>query len=265
MSGVAVVTGAARGLGRLIAERLARRGYQVLITDVLADQVSATAAELGGSVWSMVQDVRDPASHRAVAEAAAERGPIRVWVNNAGVLRTHTAWGHADDEVRLQVDVNVLGVMYGSRAAIDAMKSTGGGHLINLASMSSHVPVPGLAVYAATKHAVYGFSTSLQGDLEAAQLPIKVSAVCPDAIETDLVRNVERDEHAAMLFSAGKLLDPAEVADKTVGLLDDYKLMLPIPPARAALAFAFHPWPELGLKALKWFSSRGEKNRQRRT
>jgi NADP-dependent 3-hydroxy acid dehydrogenase YdfG len=261
---VAVVTGSARGLGFLIAERLAKRGYSVLLTDVLADEVARSAKKLGGDCWSMAQDVRDPASHKKVAAAAAEKGPIRLWVNNAGVLRSGTAWGHPVDDVRLQVDVNVLGVMYGSTAAIEAMSKTGGGHIINIASISAICPVPGLAVYAATKHAVLGYTLSLQGDLDGASLPIKVTAICPDAIETDLVRNVQHDEHSALLFSNGSLLRAEDVADQVVGTIDDYKLQLFIPKSRAALAQMLAPFPALGLKILKTFSKRGESFRRKR-
>src|SRR5579884_3407104 len=186
----AVVTGGGRGLGRLTAERLARRGFAVLVTDIDAASAADTARLVGRGAWSMEQDVRDADSHRRVAAAASERGPLKLWVNNAGVLRANSAWGHADDEVRLQVEINVLGVMWGCRAAIEEMRKSGGGQIINLASMSSIVPAPGLAVYGATKHAVLGFSVALQGDLDYAKLPIKVSAICPDAIDTDMVRNV---------------------------------------------------------------------------
>jgi NAD(P)-dependent dehydrogenase (short-subunit alcohol dehydrogenase family) len=261
---IAVVTGAGRGLGQLTAERLAKRGFAVLVTDILADSAKDTAARIGGDSWGIAQDVRDPESHRKVAAAAAARGPVRVWVNNAGVLRSASAWQHGDDDVKLQVDVNVLGVMYGARAAVEVMKKTGGGHIINIASMSALLPVPGLAVYAATKHAVLGFSTSLQGDLDDAELPIKVSAVCPDAIETDLVRNVEGDRHAAMLFSSDKLLRAEDVADLVVGLLDDYKLLLVHPPQRGTLAHLFAPFPGLELKVLRQMARRGERNRRRR-
>ncbi len=261
---VAVVTGAGRGLGRLVAERLAKRGFSVLLTDILGDQVEQTAREIGGDCWAMTQDVRDPASHRAVAEAAAAKGPLRLWINNAGVLRTSTAWGHDDDDVKLQVDVNVLGVMYGSRAAVDAMSKTGGGHIINIASMSSLCPVPGLAVYAATKHAVLGFSTSLQGDLDIAERPIKVTAICPDAIATDLVHAVQADEHASLLFSNGDLLQPDDVADVVIGAIDNYKLMVVHPPARGALAHVLAPWPAFGLKLLRGFAKRGDAFRKKR-
>jgi NAD(P)-dependent dehydrogenase (short-subunit alcohol dehydrogenase family) len=106
-----------------VALRLAARGYEVLVTDVDEAGAQATADAIGERAWAMQQDVRDPESHRAVARAAAERGPVEVWVNNAGVLRTEKTWEHSDDDVRLMVEANLLGVFWGARAAVDAMRS----------------------------------------------------------------------------------------------------------------------------------------------
>ncbi len=236
MAGVAVVTGAGRGLGRAVARRLAGRGYTVLCTDIDADAAAETADIVGG--FSLAHDVRVPDAHREVARAASERGPLEVWVNNAGILRTVKAWEHSDDEVRLLVEVNVLGVMHGSRAAVDAMRSGAGQnrHIINIASLSALTPVPGLAVYAATKHAVLGFTGSLQGDLNVAGLPITVHAVCPDAADTDMVRERVGDEDSAMVFSAPRLLSADEVADRTAGLLDSRELVAVIPRWRGWVA-----------------------------
>ena len=232
----AVVTGAARGIGREVAIRLAQRGYDVLVTDVNEAGAQETADAIGERAWAIAQDVRDVASHRAVAEAAAERGPVEVWVNNAGVLRTEKVWEHSDDDVRMIVEANLLGVIAGSRAAVEAMRA-GGGHLINLGSMSAFGPVPGLAVYGATKHGVVAFSESLQGDLDAAGIPIRVHAVCPDAVDTGMVSERVGDEDAAIIFSAGtKLLDPGEVADRMVALLDSKALVVPIPRTQGAAA-----------------------------
>jgi NAD(P)-dependent dehydrogenase (short-subunit alcohol dehydrogenase family) len=192
----AVVTGAGRGIGREIARRLVARGYEVLATDVNLEGAEETAAELGDRAWAMALDARDPRAHRAAADAALERGPLKVWVNNAGVLRTEKAWEHANADVRLMVELNLLGVIWGSRTAVGAMRSSGG-QIINMASMSSFGPVPGLAVYGATKHAVLGFSVSLQGDLEHAGIPIRVHAVCPDAVDTGMTRERAGDPDSA--------------------------------------------------------------------
>ena len=259
----AVVTGAARGMGREVAIRLARRGYDVLVTDVNEEAARATAEAIGERAWAMAQDVRDDASHRAVAQAATQRGPVEVWVNNAGVLRTEKVWEHSDEDVRMIVEANLLGVIAGSRAAVDAMR-TAGGHLINLGSMSAFGPVPGLAVYGATKHAVVAFSQSLQGDLDEAGIPIRVHAVCPDAVDTGMVSERAHDADAAIIFSAGKkLLDPGEVADRMVEMLDSDKLVVAIPRARVPLLRLSGAFPRFGLKSAALFKKVGERNRNK--
>jgi NAD(P)-dependent dehydrogenase (short-subunit alcohol dehydrogenase family) len=266
MQNVAVVTGAGRGLGKLIAQGLADKGLIVCITDVDGAAATAAAEQIGGQrAWAMTQDVRDADSHRTVAAAARERGTLAVWVNNAGVLKSAAAWDHPDDEVRLQVEVNTLGLMYGSRAAIEVMRAQGSGHIINIASISSIVPAPGLAVYGASKHAVLGFSISLQGDLQHAGIPIKVSAMCPDAIDTDMTRNVKHDRDAALLFSSARLLRPEAVARAVVDLVDHPRLVTVKPRVRGMLAQIFRPFPSTGLRVLEQFRKMGERNQKRQS
>jgi NAD(P)-dependent dehydrogenase (short-subunit alcohol dehydrogenase family) len=261
---VAVVTGAGRGFGREIARLLIMRGYAVLVTDVDARAAEEAAEALGHRAWAMPLDVRDPEAHRAAAAATGEWGRLRVWVNNAGVLRTEKAWEHTDDEVRLMVEANLLGVIWGSRAAVETMRRHGvDAHIINLASLSAFGPVPGISVYAATKHGVLGFSTSLQGDLEAARLPIRVHAVCPDAARTDMVREHADEPDAAIIFSAPRLLDATEVAEQTVALLDSETLVLTIPRSRGVIAKGFAPFPRASLKLMGLFRRVGDRKRRR--
>ena len=263
MAGVAVVTGAGRGFGREIAKRLAGRGYAVLATDLDGEAAAATAEAIGG--FSMQLDVRDPEAHRRAARAAIERGPLEVWVNNAGVLRTRKAWDHLDDEVRLEVDVNLYGVIWGSRAAVDAMRERGGQnmHVINLGSMSAFTPVPGLAVYAATKHAVLGFTASLQGDLMAAGVPIAMHVVCPDGADTDMTRERAHEPESAIIWSSPRMLSAEEVASATVELLDSKRMVVALPRWRgvAARAAAFGGRPVLHTS--EFLRKQGERRRAR--
>lgn len=260
---IAVVTGAGKGLGREIAIGLAAKRFTVLATDIDEVSARATADAIGGGAWSMHHDVRDPTSHHEVASAAAERGSPALWVNNAGVLHTGHAWEHSDELVRQMTEVNVLGMIWGARAAIAAMRENGG-HLINIASLSSITPVPGLAVYGATKQAVLGFTISLAGDLERAKLPIKVSAVCPDGIDTDMVSSQRGNERAGIVFASQQLLTVDEVAGAVLGLVDKPRLAISVPRSRAALAHAMRPFPEVSLKLLRPFLWFGERQRRRK-
>ena len=267
MDRVAVVTGAGRGMGREIARRLADRDYAVLVTDVDLVAAQKTAEELGERAWAMAQDVRGADGHRAAATAATERGRLEVWVNNAGVLRTEKAWGHSDEEVALIVEANLLGVIWGSRAAVDAMRDQGTDgaerHIINMASMSSFGPVPGLAVYGASKHGVLGFTGSLQGDLYDSGLPIRVHAVCPDGVKTDMVLEREDDPDAAIIWSGPRMLDADEVADRIMELLDSRKVVLVIPRWRGWLTRAIGMAPRAAMPMIRPLKKLGERKRER--
>jgi short-subunit dehydrogenase len=252
----AVVTGGGRGIGLEIARKLEAQGYAVLLTARDADAGRRAAVSIGPNAWSTTLDVRDPDAHRAVAAQATERGPLAVWVNNAGVLSTNKAWALDDAEIRLMVETNLLGAISGSRAAVETFGPSGG-HIINVASMSGLGPVPGLSVYAATKHAIVGFTTSLQGDLDLAGRPIRVHAICPDAVATDMVTSRADDPEAAILFS-GKHLTPQQVAAEAVAMIDSNRLILPLPRARGVAMRGAWVFPQTGLRALNLMRRVGE-------
>jgi NAD(P)-dependent dehydrogenase (short-subunit alcohol dehydrogenase family) len=253
-------------MGRETARRLVARGYQVLVTDLNEASAQETADELGPGAWAMAQDVRDPDSHRAVARAAAERGHLKVWVNNAGILRTEKVWHHPDDDVRLIVEANLLGVIWGSRAAIDAMRADpAGAHIVNMASMASFGPVPGLAVYGATKHGVLAFTESLQGDLRLAGLPITLHAVCPDLVDTGMMRDHADNPEYALGFSGTKIYTPEEIAEEIVKLLEGDRMILAIPRSRMWLARTTHLFPRAGLPLAKAVRAAGERKRKKFT
>lgn len=254
----AVVTGAARGFGLEIARRLVQRGHFVVLADIDGDGAESAAASLGERATAAAADVRDPDAHRRLAALAAERGPLDVWVNNAGVALPAKAWEHSDAEVARSVEVNLLGMMYGSRAAVDAMGARGG-QVLNIASLAGLGPVPGLAVYAATKAAVVSFTVGLQGDLDLAGRPVRMHVLCPDASDTDMVRDVVDAPDAALLFSGGQLLSPAVVADRAVAMLDSGRLLRTLPPWRAGIVRAGALMPTAGLRVLRvlrWYGDR---------
>ncbi|HEU4728360.1 MAG TPA: SDR family oxidoreductase [Kofleriaceae bacterium] len=257
MQTIAVVTGAGRGLGRKIADRLAARGHHVLATDIDAAAAQATATAVGGT--AVAQDVRDPESHRQVARMASELGELVVWVNNAGVLAVGDAWEMADAAVQRMVEVNLLGVIWGCHAAIPRMTR---GQILNIASISSLVPAPGLAIYDATKHGVLGYSLSVAGELQRVKRPITISALCPDAFASDMTGAVASDPAAALLFSAGKLLTLDAVADAAIDLVDHPRPIRTLPASRAALIHLLRPFPSLALRLLDQLAKLGRKHQR---
>jgi NAD(P)-dependent dehydrogenase (short-subunit alcohol dehydrogenase family) len=257
MTAVAVVTGAGRGLGRKIAERLARRDLHVVVTDIDEGAARTTAAIVNGTAFA--QDVRDPDSHRVVAREAAKLGELRIWINNAGILSVGETWKLADAATRRMIEVNLLGVIWGCHAAVEHMTT---GTIVNIASMSALVPAPGLAVYGATKHGVLGYSMSLAGELRRAKRSITVSALCPDAIAGDMTNAVAHDDAAGILFSSGTLLSLDEVAGTVVELVDHPRLVRTMPAYRAAMIHLLRPFPSIGLQLLEQFARIGRR-RQR--
>ena len=253
MSG-ALVTGAGRGLGREIALRLARRGHVVHLTDV--DEVLAAEAareigdETGADVFGSALDVRDPEACRKAALLTAEWGHgLDLWVNNAGVLVPGPAWDATDEARRLMFEVNALGTMHGTIAALELMRPAGRGHIVNIASLAGLAPVPGEAVYAATKHAVMGLSLSTLADLRVAgERRIHISCVCPDGMWTPMLFDKLDDPGAAMSFS-GKLLQPGEVADLVERVLDRPRPVVTSPRSRGVQARAFDLAPRLAMRA----------------
>lgn len=256
----AVVTGAGRGLGKEIARLLVERGHQVLVTDV--DEVAARSAadELGGSATSRAVDVRDHAQVEAARDEIVERaGRLDVWVNNAGVLVTGPTWEQDEATRRLMIEVNALGTINGTTAAIDAMRANGGGHVVNIASLAGITAVTGEAVYAASKHAVMGFSLSTVADLKAAGIKgIEISCICPDGIWTPMLHDKLTDPSAALSFS-GKLLQPEEVVAAVRKTLARPKLVSTVPRWRGLVARAGDVIPEFGVAAVPLVVAQGRR------
>lgn len=259
----AVVTGAGRGLGRLIASLLLERGHRVLVTDVDEDAARAAAAELGTDVLWAAVDVRDELQVAAARDrVVAEAGRLDVWVNNAGVLVTGPAWEQPPDVRRLMLEVNALGTVNGTVAAIEAMRGEGG-HVLNVVSLAGLTSVPGEAVYAASKHAAIGFSLSTLADLRQAGIrEIDISCVCPDGIWTPMLHDKLDDPASALSFS-GKLLMPGEVVDAVRKVLDRPRPVTAVPGRRGLQVRLADAFPSLGLRALPLAVARGRRVQRR--
>ena len=255
-----VVTGAARGIGRAIAERMVQRGYAVVVTDLDGEGARRTAEEIGAAL-GLEQDVRDPASHRFVATTAADHGRLAVWVNNAGVGYDGTLESVTSGHVDALVDVNLKGVLWGMRAAVAAFGSAGG-DVVNVASASGLGPVPGLAVYAATKAAVV--SVTMSASVETPRR-VRVHALCPDGVDTAMVAAMRPDGSAkAMVHSGGRLLTVEETATAAVGLVGSRRVVRTLPGWRGGLIRLGPLLPSQAAGAFVLFEAVGRRVMQRR-
>jgi NAD(P)-dependent dehydrogenase (short-subunit alcohol dehydrogenase family) len=235
----AVVTGGARGIGKATASLLVRRGYSVVLTDLDGEQAAATAAEIG-AVAGLQQDVADEAGHDVVARHARAHAPLAAWFGNAGVGHEGAAADQPSESVRELVAVNVLGTLWGARAAVRALReqaSAGesrGGDIILTSSLSAHGPVPGMSVYAATKAAVLSLASSMHTELRKEH--IRMHAICPDGADTELVSQLEsRGQGSALIHSGGGLLSVDQVAEAMVGLIGSRRVYRTLPAYRGVL------------------------------
>lgn len=260
---VAVVTGAGSGLGRAIAVDLASRGYLIQATDVDAAAAAETASRIGSGARSSELDVTDAEACRATAAAAAQAGSLDLWVNNAGVLATGRSWEQDEDTRRAMLDVNALGTMNGTIAALETMLPAGDGHVINVISLAGLVAAPGEVNYSASKHAAMAFTLGTLFDLRRAGIAgVELSAVCPDGIWTPMLADKLDDPAAAGSFS-GRLLTPQEVATEVGKLTERPRPLLVLPRWRGPMLRVFDLFPRLALRLLPLIM-RDAQRRQRR-
>jgi NAD(P)-dependent dehydrogenase (short-subunit alcohol dehydrogenase family) len=260
---VAVVTGAGGGLGRAIALDLASRGYLIQATDIDAGAAADTAAEIGAGARSSELDVTDQEACRAAAGAAAQAGSLDLWVNNAGVLVTGQSWEQDVATRKTMLDVNALGTMNGTIAALEMMVPTGRGHVINVISLAGLVAAPGEVNYSASKHAAMAFTLGTLYDLRRSGVTdVQLSAVCPDGIWTPMLEDKLDDPAAAGSFS-GQLLTPGQVATAVGKLAERPRPLLVVPRWRGPLLRLFDLFPRFALRLLP-LVMRDARRRQRR-
>ena len=187
--GVAIVTGAASGIGRAISEALAQRGCQVVLADIEFDDAEAAAAQIrekGGRASARHLDVCDFAAvSELVTETMEKLGRIDYIFNNAGIVVAGEVANYTIDAWQRVIAVNLGGVVNGVQAAYPAMIRQGFGHIVNTASMAGLVISAGVG-YTATKYAVVGLSRALR--IEAEVRGVRVSVICPGVIRTPIMR-----------------------------------------------------------------------------
>lgn len=189
----AFITGGGSGIGRALARALSARGARVCVADINGAAAQAVAQACGANACAASVDVRDADALKGCIESFAnEHGRLDYVFNNAGI-----GVGGEIDEIPLPawqriVDINLYGVLHGVLAAYPIMLKQGSGHIINTASLAGLGPAPLLAPYALTKHAVVGLSTSLR--IEAAARGVRVSVLCPAAVETPMLNGANPDD-----------------------------------------------------------------------
>ncbi len=249
---VAVVTGAASGIGRAMAGRFAAAGMQVVLADVEASALNTAEQEMraqGATVLSVVTDVSKAAEIETLAHKTVETfGGVHIVCNNAGVGSGGLTWSQPLEDWEWVIGVNLWGVIHGVRTFVPIMlEQKTEGHIVNTASMAGLVSSPFMSVYDVTKHGVVTLSESLQHELSMQGAQVKVSVLCPGFVKTNIIDS-ERNRPAEFqtpqqeLDEAGQAMNeafrqfidqgmpPAQVAEKVFAAIQDEKFyILPHP------------------------------------
>jgi len=185
---VAVVTGAASGIGLALVEAFVAERMRVVMADVDEDAVTSHAAAMGEDVHPVVADVRDPDAVERIGDVALDRfGSLHVAVNNAGIVNGGNSWELSLEEWHRVMDVNLWGGIHGVRAFVPRILASGSeGHVVNTASLAAVLPLARLGPYAVAKHGVLGLSDVLRAELEAIGAPVGVSVVMPGMVKTGM-------------------------------------------------------------------------------
>lgn len=220
----ALVTGAAQGIGKAIAERLAADGATVVVSDINAEGASAAAAAIGNGAFAITADISDPEAVAAMFAAIhGKTGGVDILVNNASIV-PFVAWDDVDlDHWRKIIDVNLTGTFIVTRAATDQMRAANkAGRVISIASNTFFAGTPNMAAYVAAKGGIIGFTRALATEL--GQYGITANALTPGLIESDGVKDSPHNEafgFVDMLQAVKGKGQPEHIADVVSFLASD--------------------------------------------
>jgi 3alpha(or 20beta)-hydroxysteroid dehydrogenase len=221
---VAIVTGAARGMGAAHARRLIDEGAKVMLTDVLDSEGEATARALGSNARYLHQDVtKESEWQRIVSATEAVFGPVSVLVNNAGIAAFGPTEILEEADFRRVIDINQVSVFLGMKSVLASMKRAKSGSIINISSVAGLVGSPGGLAYTASKFAVRGMTKSAA--IEFAPFNIRVNSIHPGIIRTPMTSPTPESEKllagAAAATPAARVGEPDEVANVVLMLASD--------------------------------------------
>jgi NAD(P)-dependent dehydrogenase (short-subunit alcohol dehydrogenase family) len=218
---VVAITGGARGIGRATAAALIAQGARVAIGDIDAPLAEQAASELGSGTLGLPLDVTDRESFDAfLTEAENRLGPLDVVINNAGIMPIGPFVDETDTTAQRLVDINLHGVILGSKLAVGRFMPRGRGHLVNIASVAGKGGFPGGATYCATKHAVVGLSEAVRAEMR--KTDIDVSIVMPVVVNTELGSGLQKSRGI-------KVVEPEDVANAIVEALQTGRVDVYVP------------------------------------
>jgi short-subunit dehydrogenase len=239
---IVAITGGARGIGRATATAFATAGAKVAIGDLDVELAEKAAIDIGNTTGAQVVGLpldvtQQPSFDQFVNDAEAALGPIDVLINNAGIMPTGLFIDEEPSATDRMIDINLRGVITGSRLAARRFADRGRGVIINVASLAGVSGFPGLATYCATKHGVIGFSEALAAEMR--DRGVAVTVVLPGVVRTELSAGASVPKWMQPVST----VDPEDVAKAMVAAVDTDKFRVPVPGRLGAMLFAMSLMP----------------------
>jgi short-subunit dehydrogenase len=258
---VVLVTGAANGIGAAVASLAIARGYRVMLADI--DEVAArsVAKDLGSRAAAVALDIREPAGWAAAFDAAeGQFGPVDVLVNNAGITHTGNVRDLTIAQHRDIIEVNLLGTITGVHTALPRMIGQGRGHIINVCSMTSFMPLSGYATYGGTKHAIRAFHHSVA--IEERSSPLSFTIIHPPSTRTGMLAQEMADPTSVIAF-AEKSHAPEKIAEAIVDAIVSKPVEVVFPPLAGRFQRVAGVFPQLMRWAIPRVEAAGKRRRAR--
>ena len=247
-----LLTGAASGIGAATARAAVSRGHRVLLADINIEGARAVADAIGEGAWATPLDITSTDDwRRALDEAWSRFGGLDVLVNNAAIVRTGRARDVALADHQRTLDVNFMGPVKGMLAALPRFTAQGYGHLVTVCSMTAFLPFPGIASYAASKHALRAFHHALA--LEERDGPLNFTIVHPTSTETPMLDEEAKSDDVTLAF-AGRSVTPEFVAGIILDAMEKKAIEIFMPPERARMVRLLGTSP----RSLRKWAIRGE-------
>lgn len=261
---VVALTGAASGIGRALAQKLADKGAHLALSDIdeagLAETVKLATRD-GVTITSQRLDVADRAAVEAWADqVVADHGKVNVVINNAGVAVGSTVEGTSYEDFEWLMNINFWGVVYGTKAFLPHLEASGEGHVANVSSVFGFIGIPSQSAYNAAKFGVRGFTEALRAELEIARSPVSASCIHPGGIKTNIAANARINDSVAALgqdpaaatsnFEKLFITSPEAAADKIIKGIEGNKRRILIGPDAYLFSFISKLPPEIWQKVI---------------
>ena len=257
------ITGSANGIGKHLSDVFYNQGHNVVATDFMIDKLNAQTQH-----WKSEQCLIEALNvtsienwQKVVQKTIQKFGQIDILLNVAGVITPGFVEDFALKDIDYHIDINVKGVMYGTKIVADEMLKKGSGHIINFASLAGVAPIHGIALYSASKYAVRGFSLAITPELKAKG--IHVSVVCPDLVNTNMLTSQLDYKAAALTFSGNKVLTVNDIEREILhNALEKKQAEILVPLSRGLTAKLGNLFPAIGFWLTETLMNKGLKKQQ---